>query len=124
MYSHLPEMFDLKPDYLLLHIGSNDCIGMGKTSDDVLQEIRKLAEYISRNLPYCKIILSLPIIRTDNSVATAIQKNLKCKLKRLFYPCLDNSNVGLSHLGKKGLHLNHQGNKLMARNIISLVKRL
>ena len=124
MYSHLPEMFDQKPDFVLLHIGSNDCIVMGKISDVVLQEIRKLAEYISWNLPYAKLILSLPIVRADNSTANAVQKNLKFKMKRLFYPCLDNSNVGLSHLGKKGLHLNNHGTRLVARNIISLIKRL
>ena len=124
MYSHLPDMFKHRPDFVLLHIGSNDCAGTGKISDDVLKEITRLAEYISWNLPNTKLILSLPTIRADNSVANAIQQNLKLKLKRLFYPCLDNSNVGLSHLGKKGLHLNNQGTKLMASNIISLVKRL
>ena len=117
-------MFKQRPDFVLLHIGSNDCSGMGKISDDVLKEITKLAEYITWNLPLTKLIISLPIIRADNSVANAVQKNLKLKLKRLFYPCLDNSNVDLSHLGKKGLHLNHQGTKLMASNIISLIKRL
>ena len=124
MYSHLPEMFEEKPDYVVLHIGSNDCIGMGKTSDVVLQQITKLAEYITWNLPHAKLIMSLPIIRADSSVANAVQKNLYFKLKRLFYPCLDNSNIGLSHLGKKGLHLNQHGTRLMASNIISLIKRL
>ena len=124
MYSHLPEMFNLKPDFVLLHIGSNDCIGLGKTSDEILQEIKKLVEYISWNLPYSKLIISLPIVRADSSVANAVQQILNFKLKRSFFPCLDNSNVGLSHLGKKGLHLNHQGTRLMASNIISLIKRL
>ena len=113
MYTHLPEMFNLKPDYILLHIGSNDCTH--KTSDEVLRELRKLIEYIEKTLPLSKIILSLPIIRADSSKANTIQKNLKLKLKR--------SNVGLSNLGKKGLHLNNQGTKLVARNI-SLIKRL
>ena len=122
MYTHLPEMFNLKPDYILLHIGSNDCTR--KTSDEVLREMIKLIEYIEKTLPLSKIILSLPIIRADNNKANTIQKNLKFKLKRLFYPSLDHSNVGLSNLGKKGLHLNNQGTKLVARNIISLIKRL
>ena len=124
MYSHLPEMFNLKPDFVLLHIGSNDCFGLDKTSDEILQEIRKLVEYISWNLPSAKIIMSLPILRADSTAANAIQRNLNVKLKRSFFPCLDNSNIGLSHLGKKGLHLNHQGTRLMASNIISLIKRL
>ena len=122
MYTHLPEMFDLKPDYILLHIGSNDCTH--KTSDEVLREMRKLIEYIEKTLPLSKIIVSLPIIRADSNRANTIQKILKYKLKRSFYPSLDHSNVGLSYLGKKGLHLNNQGTKLVARNIISLIKRL
>ena len=81
---------------------------MGKTSDVVLKEITKLAEYITWNLPFSKLIMSLPIIRADCSVANAVQKLLNVKLKRIFYPCLDNSNIGLSHLGKKGLHVNNK----------------
>ena len=121
-YTHLPEMFRAKPDYLLLHIGSNDCTS--KTSDEVLNEMKQLIRYISKTLPCVTIILSLPIVRADNTRASVIQKHLKLKMKRLFYPCLENSNVDLSDLGKKGLHLNKQGTKKMARNIISLIKRL
>ena len=126
MYTHLPEMFSLKPDYVLLHIGSNDCGGKktGKTSDEVLQEIKKLADFISWNLPRTKLIISQPIIRADSSVAHCVQKILRIKLKHLSYPTLDHSNVNLSHLGRKGLHLNSRGTKLVARNIISLIKHL
>ena len=122
MYTHLPELFNLRPDYILLHIGSNDCVS--KTSDEVLHEIKQLTVYITKELPLSKIIISLPIVRSDNSRANQIQKHLKLKLQRLMFPCLDNSNVDLSHLGKKGLHLNYHGIRIMARNIISLIKRL
>ena len=121
-YTHLPQLFREKLDYVLLHIGSNDCTS--KTSDEVLDEIQQLNKYISKTLPCAKIIISLPIMRADNAMASVIQKNLKLKLKRLFYPCLENSNIDLSDLGKKGLHLNQQGTKKMAGNIISLIKRL
>ena len=121
-YNHLPKIISNEPDYILLHIGSNDC--SSKTSDEVLQEYRQLVNYIAKRLPRAKVIISLPIVRTDTNKASCIQRNLKIKLQRSFFPCLDNSNVGLSHLGKKGLHLNNHGNKIMARNIISLIKRL
>ena len=125
MYTHLPEMFAKKPDFVLLHIGSNDCSKKsGKISDDVLEEIRKLVEFIAWNLPCTKVILSLPIVRRDCSVANAVQQNLKTKLKRLLYPYLDHSNIDTSQLGKKGLHLSSSGTRLVARNIISLIKRL
>lgn len=122
IYTHLPQMFKLKPDFILLHIGSNDCTS--KTSDEVLKELKYLTDYIKKALPCSKLIISLPIIRADNSTASAIQRNLNVKLQRLYYPCLDNSNIDLFHLGKKGLHLNNHGTRKMAKNIISLIKRL
>ena len=122
MYKHLQTMFRDKPDYVLLHIGSNDCVG--KTSDNVLNEYKMLTTYISNKLPGAKLITSLPIVRTDCSRANAIQQNLKFKLQGLDFMYLDNSNVNLSHLGKKGLHLNNHGTKIVAKNIISLVREL
>ena len=38
MYTHLPEIFKDKPEYILFHIGTNDC--SEKTSDEVLQELQ------------------------------------------------------------------------------------
>ena len=122
MYTHLPEMFKDKPNYVLLHIGTNDCTD--KTSDEVLRELTNLVEYIKKVLPTTIVILSLPTVRADNARASAIQKNLTTKLKRSFYPILDNSNISISDLGKKGLHFNAQGTRKMAGNIISLIKRL
>ena len=122
MYTHLPEMFKEKPNYVLLHIGSNDCTE--KTSDEVLRELTNLVEYIKNVLPTTIVILSLPTVRTDNSRASAIQRNLTTKLKRSFFPSLDNSNIDIFDLGKKGLHFNARGTRKMAGNIISLIKRL
>ena len=97
---------------------------MSKASDEVINEIKQLIQYIMKTLPCITVILSLPIVRADNVRASVIQKNLKLKMKRLLYPCLEHSNVDLSDLGKKGLHLSQKGTKKMARNIISLIKRL
>ena len=122
MYSHLPKMFRHAPDYILLHIGSNDCTS--KISDSILHEYKMLTTYISNELPCAEIITSLPIVRADSSRSNAIQTNYKLKLQGLDFMCLDHSNMGLSHLGKKGLHLNNHGTKVVAKNTISLVKRL
>ena len=82
MYTHLPEMFRTKPDYVLLHIGSNDC--MSKTSDEVINEIKQLIQYITKTLSCVTIILSLPIVRTDNVRVSVIQKIFNLEIKRLF----------------------------------------
>ena len=122
LYSHLPNVISSKPEFILLHIGSNDC--SSKTSDEVLNEMKKLLHHLKLLLPFCIIILSLPLVRADNKTAAAVQKNLNVKIRKLFYPFLDNSNITHDHLGKKGLHLNGHGTKKMARNIICLIKRL
>ena len=122
MYSHLPSMIKLKPEYIILHIGTNDCTS--NTSDEVLKELVTLTEYIKYVLPSSSLIISLPTVRTDNMTANQVRKNLNLKLKRLDYMFLDNSNLYASHLGKKGLHFNDHCIRKMASNIISLIKRL
>ena len=122
MYTHVPEMIELKPEFIILHVGTNDCVN--KTSDEVLTELCDLERYIQKSLPSSKIIFSLPIIRADSSTANKIIKNLCVKIKRLNYTVLDNSNLNVSHLSKKGLHLNKYGTKKMALNIISLIRHL
>ena len=122
MYRHLPEVSKLKPKYIILHIGTNDCIE--KTSDEVLREIIKLKKYIENASPTSIVIISTPIMRADNSTANQIVQNLNVKLKRMNFKLMDNSNIKSFHLGKKGLHLNDHGTKKMALNIISLIKRL
>ena len=120
--SHLPKVINRKPDYILLHIGSNDCSN-NKISDVVFNELKLLIEHIKELLPCCAIILSSPLVRADNTTGSAIQKNLKVKMRNLYLPCLDNSNITHDYLSKKGLHLNEHGTKKMAKNIISLIKR-
>ena len=122
MYTHLPNIVQAKPDFLLFHIGTNDATS--KTSDVILKELDKLIEDVSLLLPSTKIIISTPIMRFDDKRANTIIKNLNLKLKQLKYHLLDNFNITFSHLGKKGLHLNLFGTKLIARNIISLIKQL
>ena len=122
MYSHLAAAIKSKADYIMIHIGTNDCFT--KTSDEVLTELKKLKNYIEELLPSTKVIISLPTVRTDNTKANIIIKNFNLKLKRLNYAHLDNTNINESHLGRKGLHLNKQGITCMAKNIITLMKQL
>ena len=78
MYSHLPSMIKLKPENIILYIGTNECTS--KTSDDVLKELVTLTEYIKYVLPSSSLIISLPTVRTDNMTANQIRKNLNLVL--------------------------------------------
>ena len=122
MYTNLPEIICLKPEYIMFHLGTNDC--KSKTSDEVLNELNKLVEVVHRLLPESKIITSQPINRFDSMTANQIIKNLNSKLNQSTHMILDNSNINFSNLGKKGLHLNEHETKRLALNIISQIKRL
>lgn len=124
VYTHLAPLLITKPDYVLLNIGTNDCTS--KTSDEVLREITKLAEFIEFLLPDCCVIISLPTIRTDSKKANAIIGNYNFKIKRANFKhmLLENFNINESHISRKGLHFNGVGLRKMASNIISLTKQL
>ena len=122
MYYHLDTVFSLKPDYVMLHVATNDC--GHKTSDVILKEIKKLTEFKGNVLPNTIIILSLPIVRTDCTKANTIAKNFRKKVKISMYTLLDNAIINESHLGARGLHLSNYGVKVMAKNIISFTKHL
>ena len=83
-----------------------------------------IKEYIGKALPGCKTWFSLPTIRTDSTKANTIIRNLKVKMLKKTYMLLDNYNIEELDIGKRGLHFNGSGNKKMASNIISLIKRL
>ena len=121
-YSHLPDIVKKKPDYILLHIGTNNC---GKdTSDTIINKIDKLKIHIQCQLPGCTTYYSLPIIRTDDHKASTILLNVNKKIRLSNYLFLDNFNIKKKHLGVKGLHLNARGVSLLAGNILSLVGSL
>ena len=73
---------------------------------------------------YCRVYFSLPVVRFDNKKANTILHNLIVKLKKVDFDILENHNIKEGHLGRKGLHLNDHGVKIMASNIKSLIKHL
>ena len=122
LYTHLSWAFNLLPQHIIIHVGTNDCTK--KISDEVLKELFDLKVFILKVLPSCKVWLSLPLMRTDNKVANSVIRNLNTKVKRQCDMVLDHSNINERHLSRGGLHLNEHGTKLMAKNIISHIRRL
>ena len=122
LYKHVPKIVELKPAYVIIHISTND--SSSKTSCEILKELIDIVEHFKKQLPTSEIIISTPIVRNDDLRANAIIKNLCVKIKKLSFRYLDNSNLNVSHLGQRGLHLSNHGTVTMAKNIISLIKRL
>ena len=122
MHSYLIPLLAKEPDFILLHVGTNDCTN--KSAETILDELLHLKHFINQSLPNATIIISQPIIRTDNSKAMSTITTLNKMLNSLKLYILDNSNIEEKHLSNRGLHLNDYGTKRMALNIITLLKNL
>ena len=97
------------PDYLLLHVGTNDL-------------------KIAKDSPNTKVVLSKVITRSDDSSLNPKIKELNCKLSQVCqnnnWGLLNHNNVTADHLNPYGLHLNKQGTAKLAKNIIEYFKSL
>ena len=79
---------------------------------------------IIKSLPDCCVIISKPIIRTDDGLALLTIKNLNKHLSQLELPCIENDNIKENDLGRKGLHLNKQGTGKFANNLLDAIRKL
>ena len=110
------------PQYCLVHLGTND--SNCKLYNQIYDELFSLKRFIQNISPDTVVILSKPIMRTDNANANLNIRSLNAKLNNAGVLLLDNDNLREEHLGVKGLHLNDHGNAKLAVNIIRLIRRL
>ena len=89
-----------KPDYLILHVGTNDATT--NSSRKIVDDLLMLKINISKQLPNCRIFLSKPTIRHDHGKANPTIRNVNKHLENLELQCIDNNNINAEHLGKKG----------------------
>ena len=81
MYSYIAPLLKKHPDNFLLHVRTNDVmrnINSDLTVDDLLQ----LKHEIELELPHY-VIISTPVVRTDNNKCNTILRNVTEKLKHL-----------------------------------------
>ena len=122
MYWYLHPWLKKEPDYLLLHVGTNNCTM--DLPETILCNLLCLKQYIESVLLSCKVILSKQIVRTDSRKAAGTMHQLISLFNSLDLFIMDNSNIGDGHLGKKGLHLNTHGTSRLAMNLISVIRNL
>ena len=115
MYDYLKPLLRKLPDYIFLHIGTNDALN--NTSREILDKILKMKTYIQKELPKCKITISTPIKRHDHGEASLTLSPLSKKFKDLSISVVDNSNIGAFYLNSGGFHLN---DKVLGRLAINL----
>ena len=114
------------PDYLLLHVGTNDL--KRQTPQQIAGSISTLCQEIAKDSPNTKVVLSEVITRSDDSSLNPKIKELNYKLPQVCqnnnWGLLNHNNITADYLNPYGLHLNEQGTAKLAKNIIEYFKRL
>ena len=116
MYDYVRPLLKKKPDNIILHVSTNDA--PYKPSNQIVNELSSLRSFIETSLPSCKVFISSPIFRTDHKLANSTIRQVNKKLK-LMDRIIINDAMNGTCLGRKGLHLNKEGSRRLARNFIS-----
>ena len=116
MYDILKPLIGKSPKNIILHVGTNNT--PNETSRSVLNKLLALKSFIEKELPESKVIISNIINRFDNAKATLTVSRLNEHLNSLKLDVIDNRNISIDLLGKKGLHLNSKGVGKLALNLI------
>ena len=115
-------LLKVKPDCLLVHVGTNDLTN----NMNLLNSVKKMVKKVKNPSPNTKLVFSSVILRKDKKDISKkvgeTNQRLKnyCKQKNIDF--VDNSNIIEEHLGSKKLHLNKRGNSILAKNILKFLR--
>ena len=115
-----------KPDCIILHAGTNDLTSQEKT--DTTNNFREIIEEAKRVSPDTAIVLSTAVMRKDKQAmdkkvsVPALNREIKEFANTMKISVINNSNLDVSCLSHKKLHLNEKGNAYLARNFLNFIK--
>ena len=118
----IDEVIKEKPDYIIIHAGSNDLTN----NINLLNSAKKLVKKIRDTLSATKIAFSSIVLgkgrRNINESRADFNTKLRnfCKQKNIGF--IDNGNINESHLAMKKLHLNRTGNSALAKNLLNYLE--
>ena len=104
---------------MLIHVGTNNA--MTDTRKEIFEKLISLKHQIESILPEYEVTISNLIMRTDEPKAAKINYEVNRLIKSANINFVENSNIN-KQLGKLGLHLNIQGNKMFARNLLNVIR--
>ena len=111
-----------KPDYLILHVGTNDATT--NSSRKIVDDLLMLKINISKQLPNRRIVLSKSNVRHDHGKANLTTRIVNKHLENLELEWIDNNNINSEHLGQKGSHLNPKGKSRLALNLFETTSKI
>ena len=116
-----------RPEKIIIVIGTNDI--ERKPVTEILRSIKLVMDMILEKLPDCHLVISEIIRRADSRLNDAELAKLNGKintfnqsLKKMNVDILRQQNIIQDHLGRDGLHLNFNGNRQLALNIIEKLR--
>ena len=116
---HVKPTIRKKPSKMIIHIGTNDLTN----KIDTIPNMEKIVTLIQKESPKTEIALSNIIIRTDKkNMAKKINdlnKAIKDFCGKKNIDLIDNSNIDISNLSKRKLHLSQNGLNLLTKNFKS-----
>ena len=86
MNHHLMPIIAKQPDYLILHVGTNNATT--NTSRKIIDDLLMLKSNILKQLPNCRVIVSKPTIRIDDGKANLTLRNINKHLETLNLECI------------------------------------
>ena len=122
MFDYVKPILKRKPDYVVLHVGTNNAKDM--TSRNILGKLLQLKTAVLDSDENCKVILSQPMTWMDDGKAGFTISKLNDLLEEMDIPILKNRNITVDHLGSKGLHLNPHGIARFAMNLKASIRKL
>ena len=121
MLDYIKPLMKKEPDNIIVHVSTNDA--PYKPSKQIVDELLNLRKFILSTLPNCKVFISCPTFRTDNKLANSTISLVQKKLASVDRVLLNKNIDGLC-LGKRGLHLNKEGSRRLAKNFIEQMQCL
>ena len=116
MYYYLVPLLRKRPDKIILHVGTNDAPHM--KADEMLEELGNLGKSLNwEMLSSVKIVLSAPTIRVDKHNANENNMDFIKLLEINNNVLVKHPNIKENQLDRYGLHLNHDGTRVLAKNL-------
>ena len=120
--SALDDLLEVKPDGLLVNVGTNDQTNNVNLLNSVKTMVKKVKNSSSNtNIVFSSVILCKCKKDISKEVGETKQR-LKNYSKQKNIHFGDNSNIIEEHLRGKKLHLDKRGNSILANNILSYVR--
>ena len=118
--SNLDELIHNDLKTIILYIGTNNTVE--DIPEDIYNDLISLKTKIENKIPNCQVLISCLIRRSDNVKANKTAEKVNNFIKFTKLKFIDNGNITDKHLGRCGLHLNHNGNTIFAKNLLNAIR--